>query len=805
MLIIEKDRQEGGITASVRIKLPLIIVEDDLDFQFVIKSILEKEGYKLTFFSTAGAALDFINSGTDALMLLDYNLPDMSGEELINKLKERRLDIPFVIMTGMGSKSVAVEMMKLGALDYIEKDMSFRKMLPRIIVNSHERIQTAKKIRESEKALRASEEKYRLLAESTDDMIFILDLKGSFTYMNRSAMNMLGITPQENIKLNLHDVFPAKHRSVLLSCMNDNYSGFRSSGIYEIEVYNKDHSLIPVEMTTSPIIKNGILDSIQLSIRDISKRKHTEKMLLISEKKYFSLFNKMKEGVVIGSVIYDYSGNAVDCEINDANPAVEEFLGIPGDIIIGSKASEIMGTPNLPMMSEINSAIIENRHLHFDYAFEPLNKFFSFSIYGFSEGQFVAFFYDITEKMNAERSLKGSEEKYRSVIENASDGIFILDEPGNCIDINPVGCELLGYTREEAGRLNIKDYIPEEDFESFEKEYKEISKNDTYIAERRIKRKDGSIIPVEISTKVMPDGKTIGLVRNVSERKKSENLIKKMNIELEKKVFARTEQLRKTLEELKKEIEIRKEIEAELINAKDEISKALENEKNLSSLKSRFLNMISHEYRTPLTVINTSSYLLEKNLESSGNHSFTNHLDKIRVSVRVMTQLFEDVITIDKLESENYDKTVQPVDIVLLAGQIAGNMKYREKQGVNLKVHCSGNSLSIGTNTNLISLIITNLVTNAVKYNRENSPIEIDIEDLGEYVEIKVLDNGIGIGEKDMEHLFDPFHRGENIGLISGTGLGLTIVKKAVDILNGSIEINSCPNSGTEVILKLPK
>ncbi len=400
-----------------------------------------------------------------------------------------------------------------------------------------------------------------------------------------------------------------------------------------------------------------------------------------------------------------------------------------------------------------------------------------------------------------------NEEKHRTIIENASDGIFMFDAPGNCIDVNATGCNMLGYTKEEMLKKHITELIPEEDLKDVIKEivYTEsdfMKMKSTYIKERRMKRKDGSYFFVEVSTKIMSNY-TIGIVRDITLRKMNEELIGNINKELERLVSERTSQLEQTMNELRGEIDIRRRIESELIKAKDEINKAYEVEKQLNHLKTRFINMISHEYRTPLTIINTSTYLLEKSLENFHMEKGKLHLNKIQASVRSMTQLLENVLTIDKIEKMKGNVYKESFDIDVLVSNIMKELG-SESNRVDYKVE--SNNKTIISNISLFTYILQHLLSNALKFSGQSDKVSLKLgSGNGSSITILVEDTGIGIPEEEIgEVLFEPFHRGQNIGTVSGTGLGLAIVSNAVSCLGGELKIDSKLGSGTKVFVEIP-
>lgn len=411
-------------------------------------------------------------------------------------------------------------------------------------------------------------------------------------------------------------------------------------------------------------------------------------------------------------------------------------------------------------------------------------------------------------KLNeTENEILKNEQKYRTIIENASDGIFIFDAPGNCIDVNQTGCSMLGYTIDEMLRKHITELIPEEDLKEIlseiiytEDEIPKLKK--TYIKERRMKRKDGSYFFVEVSTKVM-SSYTIGIVRDITLRKMNEELLANINKELERLVSERTSQLEQTMNELRTEIEVRKRIESELIKAKDEINKAYEVEKHLNQLKTRFISMISHEYRTPLTIINTSSYLLEKSLTNIQLDKGKLHLDKIQSSVKSMTRLLENVLIIDKIERMKGNVYLESFDIDKL---VAGIVSDLNGNGSRIEFNNMCGTSKIVSNITLFTYILQNLLSNSIKYSEGTDKVIVNLDCKQGLIILTIEDTGIGIPPEEINNeLFEPFHRANNTSTISGTGLGLAIVRKSIECLEGNIKIDSILGSGTKVIVEIPQ
>jgi signal transduction histidine kinase len=256
--------------------------------------------------------------------------------------------------------------------------------------------------------------------------------------------------------------------------------------------------------------------------------------------------------------------------------------------------------------------------------------------------------------------------------------------------------------------------------------------------------------------------------------------------------------------ELNDEISIRKKSEIELQTAKDKINKALETEIVLNDLKTRFISMVSHEYRTPLTIIQTTTYLLEKFFIFNNQEDFSKHLDRIRDTIKDMTNLLDSVLKIGRLESDNWILDENIFDLYDVILEIITFEEYHKSKNIHFVLNKNCNKCPIESDYHLILHVFNNLISNAQKYSRDSGEVFINLNFIDNYIQVKIKDNGIGIPKEDIPHLFEPFFRAKNSETIQGTGLGLNMVKRCLDLLNGTIEINSIEDEGTEFIVTLP-
>ena len=281
--------------------------------------------------------------------------------------------------------------------------------------------------------------------------------------------------------------------------------------------------------------------------------------------------------------------------------------------------------------------------------------------------------------------------------------------------------------------------------------------------------------------------------------------LRNANIELEAKVEERTQQLEHALQEVRIEMEQKEEISNELIIAQENLSIALQREKELNDMKSQFVSMVSHEYRSPLTVILSSTYILEKCFSDGNKEFFDTQLGRIQASVKTMTNLLDDVLFVGKSDTGRIEARRTNVDLVDFIRKIVDNVKYVDNNNQKINFHTVHKSLIVNSDPVLINHFTNNLISNASKYSDGGTNIDIKLEEYADRVSISVTDQGKGMAEHEVDTLFEPFVRGNNSENTTGTGLGLTIAKRMVETLNGTIKVISKLGFGTTFQVLLPK
>lgn len=424
---------------------------------------------------------------------------------------------------------------------------------------------------------------------------------------------------------------------------------------------------------------------------------------------------------------------------------------------------------------------------------------------------------DVTRRMKSENELAASEIRLKLALEATRDAIWELDLTTRRLEAPPEFFEMLGFQqpKDTAFDLWLDNVHPDDKnlLYDFLTSPRSISPENRFSLEYRFMHSSGDWKWLATRGKVVKfaeDGtplQIVGTNRDITKRKSDEERIKYINRELEVRVQKRTEQLEKALENLQQENNMRKLAQEELFHAKENLSTALRKEKELNELKSRFISMVSHEYRTPLTVILSSTYLLDAFFTKQKKDDFDKNLRQIQNSVRYMTKLLDEVLFVGKGETAILRLRKDSVNLKKFIPDLIEEVKYVALPGQIFTTNFPDDSVYYLGDENAVRYIIINLLSNASKYSPLNGVIKTDLkfDEEKKLITITISDSGKGIPDEDKEHIFSPLHRGKNVGSVPGTGLGLAIVHQYVTALLGTINFESDENKGTTFHVVLPQ
>lgn len=380
----------------------------------------------------------------------------------------------------------------------------------------------------------------------------------------------------------------------------------------------------------------------------------------------------------------------------------------------------------------------------------------------------------------------------------ATEGILVVDEQGHIVRINPSAEKLFGYETGELVGKTIETLVPKRFA------HRHHADRDKYNGRPHARamgagmdlfglRKDGTEFPVEISLSpyASPKGKfVIAFIIDITLRKQAEEKQRNYSIELEQQVRNRTMILEEAIGELEK--------------TKAFLNESLAKERELNELKSRFVSMASHEFRTPLATIQSSLALVKKYGELNEIEKQDKHILKIKASVNNLTDILTDFLSVSKLEEGRVEHTSETFGLPSFIREVISELKTIVKAGQRITYEHTGND-TVVLDQKLLKNILFNLISNAIKFSGEGKTIDlVSVVEPGD-LQISVSDHGIGIPQEDQKHLFERFFRGNNAAHIQGTGLGLNIVAKFVELMNGSINFTSEENKGTTFTMSFPQ
>jgi PAS domain S-box-containing protein len=374
---------------------------------------------------------------------------------------------------------------------------------------------------------------------------------------------------------------------------------------------------------------------------------------------------------------------------------------------------------------------------------------------------------DISEIKEKERQLELSEEKFRFIADNTTDLITQHYNDGTFSYVSNSSKDIIGYDAQELIHKTPYDFIHPEDLHIMQNAHQEIAeKLKTKPLTYRFRKKDNSYIWMESISKVILNNKNEIIGMQSSSRDISETI--------------------KTAEEMR-------------LN--------LLKEKELNELKSKFVSMASHQFRTPLTIIYSNAELIELKSKIDRKKSIDGvelNTNRIKNEVDRLTELMNNILIFGKYELEETKKDVKEVDLDNFINKTIESYFDNELDGRKIEITIKGEKQKFNSDETLLTHIITNVVNNAFKYSANKVEPKLIITYLDKKIKIEIIDYGIGIPNKEIQYLFTSFFRATNTSTIVGSGLGLTIVKQFIDLLNGEISIKSKENFGTTVILTLP-
>jgi len=394
---------------------------------------------------------------------------------------------------------------------------------------------------------------------------------------------------------------------------------------------------------------------------------------------------------------------------------------------------------------------------------------------------------------------------FKLLSEAISEGIIIVNEKQEIVASNGAANTMFGYEDNELLGRDLNLLIPKD----YHKSHRGHFNNFIEHSDRRQMghgrdlyglRKDGTKFPVEAGLnpfQIYENAYVMALVSDITVRKQQESEIRELNANLEDKITERTQALENTVAQMQEEVEKRRA-------AENKLKESLQKERELNELKTKFLSMVSHEFKTPLSGIHTSTTLIGKYTKEEQQDKRDKHLKTIKAKVKYLDNILNDFLSIERLQTGKTVYKFSTFPLSKVVNEVIYDANMMLKDGQRIEYPQDIDDITLEFDEKILELILTNLINNAIKYSSEGDVIEVKAKASEKELNIQVKDEGMGIPEKEQKYIFNRYFRAENALLNAGTGIGLNIIKSHLENLGGQIVFNSKEGEGSTFMVTLP-
>lgn len=512
------------------------------------------------------------------------------------------------------------------------------------------------------------------------------------------------------------------------------------------------------------VIFRDIQQSLHKAQQALAAREQADATLRQSEERFKALVSKSSDIITVLNV---------DGTITFQSESTKQVLGFNPDDMVGKSAFDYVHPDDVGRVRAVFAERIDQMgaEVSMEYQFRraddswvhlesrATNRLHDPAISGI-----VVNSRDITERKAIEEALLLTQH----TVDKSRIPILWARPDASIMFANEAQCVQLGYSRDELTAMRVSDFDLEWTVEYWYAEgWERIKSEGQWTFESRIRRKDGTIFPAEITAtygKFMEQEYVFAFVTDITRRKHLENEAR----------------------------------EAEILRIE------LEKERELTSLKDRFVSMVSHEFRTPLTIIKVSCDLLSYHFNKLDETKRVQKLQQIQEQITRLTGLIDSILITYRTQSGKTEFNPSALDFASFCRNIFEQVQLIDSKDHQFELISNVPDESVMLDANLLQHILTNLLTNAVKYSPPGSRIKLELDHDDTNVTLQVSDEGIGIPAKDLLRLFEPFHRADNVGNVQGTGLGLSITRDYVELCGGAIEVESVVGKGSTFTVRLP-
>ncbi|MBU2646952.1 PAS domain S-box protein [bacterium] len=746
-------------------KARILIVEDESIIAIATQDILQRHGYQvIQIVDTGDKALEVTKNEKPDIILMDIHIRgEMDGIATAERIR-KQFEIPIIFLTAYLDEKRLEKVKLTMPFGYLLKPIQERDL--------HVTIEMALHVSKVDAERKKVETSLRNIVEHSTNLFYTHTTDHLLTYVSPQCQDMLGYDPEEiKVKwVELASDHPINKIGLVIT-QKAIETGVRQPA-YELELIHKNGNKVWLEIRESPIVVDGKTVSIVGSATDITGQKKVVQSLKEAESNYRSFIDTSPVAIVV----------VRDMKVIYANQMAVQKSEYRKDEIINLTFVDLIAPFDLNEAISKWSRREENTNPERSFEISIVSKsqkiilvkLFYVEVIWEGEPAYLYFLNDITESKHAEKALKESEEKFRTVVEHMNEGLTINDAHFELIYVNRMICETLGYSEKELIGHPVTSLFTEESLGLLYMHHEKVKKGEVSSCEVEVIKKDGGQLSVLLSsTPILENGifsKSVAIFTDISHLKQYERL-------LEQEVRERTK---------------------ELTIAKDKAEQA-------NRLKSEFLANISHELRTPMHSILSYSDFGYKNFDRKDSEKLIGFFKNIYISGSRLLTLLNDLLDLSKLQANKmeYNKNIWNMNSVFEEIKTEFSIWANEK---NLSWQIGEiEKANILFDLDKIKQVVSNLFSNAIRYSDKNSVIKVSFEDTEDKFIVTVKNRGILIPTDELESIFDPFVQSSTTKTgAGGTGLGLPICRKIIEDHGGKIWAEEDPNGAT-IKFFLPK
>lgn len=752
--------------------LRFLIVEDDIVDRKLLERLLAKSSLDVATVEYAdrlSTALETLSRSSFDVVLLDLGLPDSRGTESVINIQSRAPHVPIIVLSGLDDEATATSAVQKGVQDYLIKGQVDSTLLMRSVRYALER-------KKAERQLQATEHRYRTIFDNSAVAIMMVDKEERLVSWNQFTEQLLGMTDEELLGRSVKSLYPDSEWQ-RIRAMSVRQKGMQHH--LETKMYRGEGDLIDVDISLSVLRDaDGVVTGSIGVIRDITERRQMEQALRQSEKRFRQVVENAKEWIweVDANGLYTY-----------ASPVIESILGYKPDEILGKKHFyDFFHPDDAEQLKARAFEIFSRKDVFTEFQTRNVHKdgrlvfLLRSGVPVLDENRELIGYRgadaDVTERARIHEILERKQKNLEAIFDAAPVGMLLVNEQMTVVRANET-------VRQLSGR-DFREIIGKTPCDALNCMRCRDVPDCRVIAERDEECSLSTIILTSFESGIPIRGLEIRPALNDNGEVHMPWLlvsVEPVSIDSGRHVVVAID-----------DITDRK-------RAEEELKEAVE-------MKSQFVSTISHELRTPLTSIREAVTIVLSGEAGRINRDQSRFLDIAKRNIERLGRLINDILDFQRLDAGKMTFTMQEGALDRTIEDAYSTMQpFANKRGVHLSAEIEPNLPLIVFDSDRIVQVVTNLVSNAIKFTPEGGDIRISVRRRDEHLLIGVSDTGLGIPREALTRIFERFYRVHRPGKeIKGTGLGLAIVSKIVTSHGGRIDVESEPDKGTTFTVSLP-